>query len=126
MNLNLLFSRLSQAIARQAGRPSTFAAALALVILWLVTGPLLGYSVTWQLLINTVSSIVTLLMVLLIQNTQNRDTQAIQMKLDELIHTSQHARNELIEVEKLTATEIDEVREVQRGIRGASGGAAPK
>ena len=59
MDLNLLFSRLSQAIARQAGRPSTFAAALALVIFWLLTGPLLGYSVTWQLLINTVSSIVT-------------------------------------------------------------------
>jgi low affinity Fe/Cu permease len=120
MNI-LLFSRLSQAAARQAGRPATFATALFLVIVWILSGPFFGYSVTWQLVINTISSIVTLLMVLLIQNTQNRDTQAIQMKLDELIHKNEHARNDLIEIEKLTEVELAEVRESQREIHGAAG-----
>jgi low affinity Fe/Cu permease len=117
----LLFSRLSQALARQAGRPATFAIALFLVFAWVVSGPFFGYSASWQLVINTISSIVTLLMVLLIQNTQNRDTQAIQMKLDELIHKNEHARNELIEIENLTEVELAEVRETQREIHGAAG-----
>ncbi len=111
-----LFSRLSQALTRQAGRPATFATALFLIIVWAVCGPFFGYSATWQLVINTISSIVTLLMVLLIQNTQNRDAQAIQMKLDELIHKNEHAQDELIEIENLTDLELAEIRITQREI----------
>ncbi len=118
--LQHFFARFAQRIARQMGRPSSFAIAVVLILLWGGAGPFFHFSVSWQVAIDTTSSIVTLLMVLLIQNTQIRDTQAIQMKLDELIHTSKHARNDLIEVEKLTEGEIQEVRELQREIREQS------
>jgi low affinity Fe/Cu permease len=120
MALQSFFSRFAQRVARQTGRASSFALAVVFVVVWGVCGPFLGYSVSWQVTIDTICSIVTLLMVLLIQNTQNRDTQAIQMKLDELIQTSKSARNDLIEVEKLTEGEIHEVREIQREIREQS------
>ncbi len=118
--LHGFFSRFAQCVARQTGRPSSFALAIVFFILWGACGPFFGYSVSWQVTIETACSIVTLLMVLLIQHTQYRDTQAIQMKLDELIQTSKNARNDLIEVEKLTEGEIAEVREIQREIREQS------
>ncbi len=119
--LQHFFSRFAQSVARQTGRSSSFAFAVVFVILWAACGPFFGYSVSWQVAIDTTCSIVTLLMVLLVQNTQNRDTQAIQMKLDELIQTNKQASNELIEIEKLTETEIEGVREIQREIREQSG-----
>ena len=79
------FGRFSKAAARLAGRPSAFGAAVGVVVLWAATGPLFGFSDTWQLVINTSTTIVTFLMVFLIQHTQNRDTEALQIKLDELI-----------------------------------------
>ncbi len=109
-DMNQLFSRISTAIAYQTGRPVTFIAACLLVIVWLATGPIFYYSDTWQLVINTATSVLTFLMVFVIQNTQNRDSAAIQAKLDELIRTSA-AQNKFIGIEQLTAEEIAEYRE---------------
>lgn len=111
------FSRFAQRSSRQAGRASSFVLALCLVAIWIVCGPFFNFSVAWQVAIDTTCTIITLLMVLLIQNTQYRDTQAIQIKLDELIQASKHARNDLIEIEKLTEGEIEEVRDIQREMR---------
>jgi len=118
--LQSFFAHFAQCVAHQTGRPSSFALAIVFVLLWAACGPFFGFSVSWQVTIETTCSIVTLLMVLLVQNTQYRDTQAIQMKLDELIQTSKNARNDLIEVEKLTESEIEEVRDIQREIREQS------
>jgi low affinity Fe/Cu permease len=96
-------------VARAAGRPWAFAICVALVLAWALTGPLFGYSDTWQLVINTGTTVVTFLMVFLIQNTQNRDGAAIQAKLDELIRTSA-AQNTYIGIEHLTEEELDEIR----------------
>ena len=96
-------------VARAAGRPVTFAACVLVVVAWAVTGPLFGFSDTWQLVINTGTTIVTFLMVFLIQNTQNRDGAAIQAKLDELVRTSA-ARNAFIGIERLTEEELDGIR----------------
>ena len=87
--LSKAFDKLAQRTARRAGHASTFALALGLILLWAVSGPLFGFSDTWQLVINTGTTIVTFLMVFLIQNTQNRDTEAIQLKLDELIRANE-------------------------------------
>ena len=118
--LQHFFSRFAQGVARQTGRAGSFAVAIILVVVWGACGPFFDYSVSWQVAFETICSIVTLLMVLLIQHTQNRDTQVMQMKLDELIQTSKNARNDLIEIEKLTEGEIEEVREIQREIRDQS------
>lgn len=93
------------------GHPFAFIAACLIIILWLSTGPLFGYSDTWQLVINTGTTIVTFLMVFLIQNTQNRDSAALQIKLDELIRTNVHAHNALLDLEELTERELMEIKQ---------------
>lgn len=103
------FSDFAASVARAAGRPATFAASLALIAVWALTGPLFHYSDTWQLIINTGTTIVTFLMVFLIQNTQNRDGAAIQAKLDELIRASA-AQNAYIGIEHLSEEELDVLR----------------
>jgi low affinity Fe/Cu permease len=104
------FDKLAQWTARHAGRPSTFAVALAIIVVWGVSGPIFGWSDTWQLVINTGTTIVTFLMVFLIQNTQNRDTEAAQLKLDELIRVNEKARNRLLRLEELTEEEMEHIK----------------
>jgi low affinity Fe/Cu permease len=104
------FSDFSEKAARAAGYPIAFVLVGAIVIVWLITGPLFGFSDTWQLVINTGSSIVTFLMVFLIQNTQNRDSAAIHIKLDELIRSIEGAHNELLNLEELDQRELDGIR----------------
>ena len=110
MSFSRVFTRVANATAQAAGRPATFVACLAIVIGWAVSGPIFGFSDTWQLIINTGTTIVTFLMVFLIQNTQNRDSAAIQVKLDELIRSHRSARNRFIGIEHLTEEELEEVR----------------
>jgi low affinity Fe/Cu permease len=107
-NLSQLFSQWASATSRWTGRPSAFLLCVVIVVLWAVSGPMFHYSDTWQLVINTGTTIVTFLMVFLIQNTQNRDNAALQAKLDELIRTSK-AKNEFIGIENLSDEELDEI-----------------
>ncbi|HEX3340180.1 MAG TPA: low affinity iron permease family protein [Pseudolabrys sp.] len=100
------FSRFAHAISTWAGHPITFLLAVAVVIVWAATGPLFGYSDTWQLVINTGTTIVTFLMVFLIQNTQNRDTLAIQLKLSELVLAMKGAENKFAAIEDLSDDEL--------------------
>jgi low affinity Fe/Cu permease len=104
------FHRLAKRTASAAGRPVTFILSVMVVLAWLMTGPIFHFSDTWQLVINTGTTIVTFLMVFLIQNTQNRDTEAIQLKLDELIRCTQGAHNALLDIEQLTERDLDLVR----------------
>ncbi|MEO6975234.1 MAG: low affinity iron permease family protein [Gallionella sp.] len=108
------YSRFAKAVAHISGRPKTFSFAVAVVVVWLVSGPIFGYSDTWQLVINTGTTIITFLMVFLIQNTQNRDTQAIQVKLDELIRATNGAHNALLDLEELEQDSLDEFRSKYR------------
>src|SRR5215203_1190305 len=102
------FSRLSRTTSALAARPLTFGVAASIIVLWAFSGPLFGFSDTWQLVINTSTTIITFLMVFLIQNTQNRDNAALQAKLDELIRVSS-AKNEMIGIEKLTDKELEQI-----------------
>lgn len=106
-----LFTRLAKAASRFTGRAISFNLAVLVILMWLVTGPIFAYSDTWQLVINTATTIITFLMVFLIQNTQNRDTEAIQIKLDELIRSTQGAHNALLDLEELDEKTLDEFRD---------------
>jgi low affinity Fe/Cu permease len=101
------FTRAAQWTSRQSGRASTFIGACLIIVIWVVTGPVFGYSDTWQLVINTGTTIITFLMVFLIQNTQNRDMAALQLKLDEIIRATGGARNTLLDLEDMTEEELD-------------------
>jgi len=104
------FARFASGTARAAGRPVTFVIAVAVIGIWAASGPLFGYSDTWQLVINTATTIITFLMVFLIQNTQNRDAEAMHIKLDELIRAVKGAQNSLLDLEELEDEELDRIR----------------
>jgi low affinity Fe/Cu permease len=108
--MDRIFTRIASHIAGLVGQPSAFLLALTVVIVWAVTGPIFGFSDTWQLVINTGTTIVTFLMVFLTQNSQNRDAAAMQAKLDELIRSIDKARNPFIGIEHLTDAQIEEIR----------------
>jgi len=105
-----LYAAAAKAISRLTGRPGTFLLAVGVILVWIVTGPVFGFSDTWQLVINTGTTIITFLMVFLIQNTQNRDTAAIQLKLDELIRATQGAHNAVLDLEELDERSLEEFR----------------
>jgi low affinity Fe/Cu permease len=105
-----LFTIIATRTAFVMGQPAAFAVALGLIILWVISGPVFNWSDTWQLVVNTATTIATFLMVFLIQNSQNRDAAAIQAKLDELIRSAQKARNQFIGIEHLTDSEIEKIR----------------
>lgn len=104
------FNQAARWASHASGRPATFMIALGIILVWLVTGPIFDFSDTWQLLINTGTTIVTFLMVFLIQNTQNRDQEALQIKLDELIRSMKGAENSLLDLEELDEEELEEIR----------------
>jgi len=105
------FSRFAKRTEKTVGHPLTFALMVLLIIVWGITGPIFGFSDTWQLVINTGTTIVTFLMVFLIQNTQNRDSEAVQIKLDELIRSIAGARNTVIDLEELDETQLESIRQ---------------
>lgn len=106
-----IFTGFANSVARTAGRPVTFVLCCLLIVVWALSGPVFGFSDTWQLVINTGTTIITFLMVFLIQNTQNRDGAAIQTKLDELIRALEGPNNAFVGIEHLTDEELDAIRE---------------
>lgn len=111
-----IFHRFAKWTAHATGHPASFVMALFVIAVWSLTGPLFHYSDTWQLVINTGTTVVTFLMVFLIQNTQNRDSQAVQIKLDELIRSVEGAHNALLDLEELTDNELTRIRERYTGL----------
>lgn len=112
------FNRIAKAAARFTGRPLCFMLALGAIVVWGITGPIFKFNNTWQLVINTGTTIVTFLMVFLIQNTQNRDTEAMQIKLDELIRVAGKADNALLDLEELDENQLDDIRERYEALAG--------
>ena len=110
MKLRIWFAEAARATARYSGHPLAFSFAAAIVLIWGITGPIFHYSDTWQLVINTGTTIVTFLMVFLIQHTQNRDTIAIHIKLDELVRTMRSAHNSVVSLEDLDDVELEKLR----------------
>jgi low affinity Fe/Cu permease len=108
---NSWFTRFAKATSRGTGRPVAFALAAAIIVLWAMTGPVFHFSDTWQLVINTGTTIITFLMVFLIQNTQYRDSEAVHLKLDELIRAQEGAHNALLDLEDLDDKDLDRIRE---------------
>lgn len=108
--MNEAFRKISNLISRLAGLPWAFFAALGLILIWLISGPFFDFSDTWQLVINTGTTIITFLMVFLIQNTQNRETKAINLKLDELIRAVGEARNSMVDLENAPDEELEELQ----------------
>ena len=119
--MDRLFTRIATLIAGWAGQPMTFLLALTIIVAWGVSGPLFSFSDTWQLVINTGTTIVTFLMVFLIQNTQNRDSRAIHLKLDELIHGVKGARNFMVDLEHCTDEEIERFEKEFQALRERHG-----
>jgi low affinity Fe/Cu permease len=119
--MDRLFTVIATRVSFVVGQPLAFSAALLVILLWAVTGPVFGYSDTWQLIINTATTIVTFLMVFLIQNSQNRDAAAMQAKLDELIRALDGARQEFIGIEHLPDKNIEEIRDALEAEFGEGG-----
>lgn len=115
--MNELFRHVAQFTARVIGSPIAFVGAVLVVVLWAISGPLFGFSDTWQLVINTGTTIVTFLVVFMIQNTQNRDSKAIQLKLDELLRAIQKARTSLVDLEDLSDSELERLAQEFRALR---------
>jgi len=120
MSKKPFFHIMASKTAQWSGRSSAFMMALAIVIIWVITGPIFGFSDTWQLVINTGTTIVTFLMVFLIQNSQNRDTKALQIKLDELIRATEGAHTALLDLEELTDDELMRIYKHYNAIAGES------
>jgi len=120
MRKSAWYSQFAKAASHFCGRPRVFVLAVAVIVVWVITGPVFDYSDTWQLVINTGTTIVTFLMVFLIQNTQNRDTEAIQVKLDELIRATKGAHNALLDLEELEEETLDGFRARYQALAAAA------
>ena len=120
MGNTVVYSRFAKAAAHFCGRPRVFVLAVGVIAAWIVTGPIFGFSDTWQLVINTGTTIITFLMVFLIQNTQNRDTEAIQVKLDELIRATKGAHNALLDLEELEEETLNAFRTKYQALASAA------
>jgi low affinity Fe/Cu permease len=114
------YSRFAKGASHFCGRPRVFAMAVGIIAVWIITGPLFGFSDTWQLVINTGTTIITFLMVFLIQNTQNRDTEAIHLKLDELIRATEGAHNVLLDLEELEVESLDAFKTKYQALAAAA------
>ena len=115
-----LYTRFAKESSRFCGRPKVFTIAIGLILVWMISGPFFDFSDTWQLVINTGTTIITFLMVFLIQNTQNRDTEAIQVKLDELIRATRGAHNALIDLEEQEEENLEEIRKKYQALADAA------
>jgi low affinity Fe/Cu permease len=121
MKLKELFHRIARRVAHAIGTPHAFVFALLLVVVWAASGPLFGYSDTWQLIINTSTTVITFLVVFLIQNTQNHDSRALHLKLDELIRAVKNARTSLVDLEELPDEQLAKLEAEFRRLRRQGG-----
>ena len=119
--MNQLFHKFAYNVSKRVGSPWMFVTALVVIALWAITGPVFHFSDTWQLVINTGTTVITFLMVFLIQNTQNRDAEVIQLKLDELIRAVAKARTSLVDLEELSDEELEQLHEEFRQLRERTG-----